>query len=162
MTENERPSGPKPTFASPGCLLIALVIGFGLGYFIGARSLPGALPWFFAFMFAFFFGALAFIFTGMTSRRDRGMVTETFVAIPPALVLSLKTAIAEANPPAHLRVSEVGKLDATLAELEETARLLKKQPRAGSDPAMQNRLEAIAADWLSPDELERWLVNNNF
>ena len=162
MTHNDNRPGPKFFPASPGCLLIALVFGFVLGYFIGARALPGALPWLFAFMFAFFFGALAFIFTGMTSRRDRGIVTETFVAIPAALVISLKNAIAEANPPSHLTVSQVGKLDAILAELEELARLLKKQPRAGQDPALQPRLEEIAAEWLTPDQLEHWLVSNNF
>ncbi len=162
MTQNNNRPGPKLSFAGPGCLLIALVFGFGLGYFIGARALPGALPWLFAFMFAFFFGALAFIFTGMTSRRDRGIVTETFVAIPASLVSSLKNAIAEANPPSHLTASEVGKLDAILAELEELARLLKKQPRAGQDPALPPRLEEIAAEWLTPDQLEHWLVNNNF
>lgn len=162
MTQKDNRPGLKQSFANPGCLLVALVVGFVLGYFIGARALPGALPWLFAFMFAFFFGALAFIFTGMTSRRDRGIVTETFVAIPAALVLSLKDAIAEANPPSHLSVSEVGKLDATLAELDELGRLLKKQPRAGQNPALQTKLEEIAAEWLTPDQMERWLVNNNF
>jgi hypothetical protein len=162
MTQNTKPAGPKRIPTGPGCLLIALLLGFGLGYIIGVRALPGYLPWFFAFMFAVFFGALAFIFTGMTTRRDRGLVTETFVAIPAALVFSLKAAIAEANPPSQLTTSQVGKLDAILAELEELGRLLKRQPRAGQDPGLPARLEQIAAEWLTPDQLERWMVNNNF
>ena len=162
MTQEDHRSRARLALANSGCLLVALVVGFGLGFFIGARALPGALPWLFAFMFAFFFGALAFIFTGMTSRRDRGIVTETFVAVPASMVFSLKAAIEEANPPTHLASYQVARLDATLAELEELARLLKRQPRAGSDPALPGRLEELAAQWLTSDQLERWLLNNNF
>lgn len=162
MTENNKPPRLKLAFANPGCLGVAVVVGFILGFFIGVRSLPGALPWFFAVMFAVFFGALAFIFTGMTSRRDRGTVTETIVAIPASMVFSLKAAIEQANPPAQLASYRVAELDAVLAELEELARLLKKQPRAGSDPALPAKLEEIADQWLTAEQQDQWFLSNIF
>lgn len=162
MTQNDKPQKIKLALANPGCLGIAILVGFILGFFIGAKALPGSLNWLFAVMFAVFFGALAFIFTGMTSRRDRGIVTETIVAIPASMVVSLKAAIEEANPPSQLASYRIAELDAVLAELQELARLLKKQPRAGSDPALSAKLEEIADQWLNSDQLDQWFLSNIF
>ncbi|MDB5078765.1 MAG: hypothetical protein JWP00_689 [Chloroflexi bacterium] len=140
---------------------VAILAGFLLGFFMGNRAMPGALPWLFGGMFSLFFGVLAFVFTGMTSRRDRGIVTETIEAIPASMVVSLKEAIEQANPPSHLASHQVAQLDTVLAELEDLARLLRKQPRAGADPALPAKLEEIAAQWLSADQQDEWISNNS-
>lgn len=161
MSQNNNRPRIKLTLANLGCLGVALLAGFIVGFFMGGRALPDGLNWLFGFMFAVFFGVLAFVFTGMTSRRDRGIVTETITAIPASMVHSLKAAIEQANPPSHLASFQVAELDAVLAELEELAHLLKKQPRAGTDPALPARLEEIAAQWLTADQIDQWFLSNN-
>ncbi len=142
-----------------GCMAVAVVVGFVLGLNAGGRVLPPSLNWVFAFSFAVFFAILAFLFTGMRVRRDRGVVSETFMAIPSDVPASLKQTIEEANPPAHLSSAEVGALDADLAELSEMANLLRRQPRAGTQPALKERIEELAQKWLDERSLDEWLTS---
>jgi hypothetical protein len=160
MQKNNRP-GIKLALANSGCLGVALLAGFIVGFFMGGRALPGSLNWLFAVMFAVFFGVLAFVFIGMTSRRDRGITNETITAVPASMVFSLKTAIEQAIPPSHLASFQIAQLDAILAELDDLAHLLKTKPRAGSDPALPAKLDEIAAQWLTADQIDQWLLSNN-
>ena len=142
---------------SLGCLTVAMVAGFVLGLNAGGKVLPSTLNWLFAFLFAAFFGVLAFVFTGMKLRRDRGVVTDIILAIPASTVVSLKRAIEVANPAAHLAPSQIAVLDADLTELANLARLLQKQPKAGANPALKARLEELASNWLHDEALMEWL-----
>lgn len=140
-----------------GCLGVAMLAGFVLGLNAGRQVVPPTLSWIFAISFALFFGIIAFVFTGMQLRRDRGVVSETFMAIPTGMARSLKQAIEEANPPSHLELARLSQLDADMAELDELADLLRRQPRAGIQPAIKERLEELAAKWLDDEALRSWL-----
>ncbi len=150
-------AGLKPSVTGIGCMGLAVVVGFALGFNAGGSVLPAGLNWLFGGLFGLFFGTLAFVFTGMGMRRDRGVVTETIMAIPGELVVSLRLAIEQANPVAQLDTVRVGRLDATLAELDELARLLLRQPRAGTNPLVKARLEELAKEWLDERALQEWL-----
>ncbi len=137
----------------------AVAVGFGLGITAGGRVLPVELNWLFAGLFGLFFGTLAFVFTGMKVRRDRGVVSETFMVIPSRVAGSLKLCIQEANQPTYLSLLQISKLDSDMAELDELEKLLKLQPKAGTNPALKARLEELAAEWLDYDKLEAWLTS---
>ncbi len=136
---------------------MAAILGLLLGLNAGGQALPVEFKWGFGLAFALFFGVLAFVFTGMGVRRESGGVSETFLAVPPVAPATLRTAIETANPPQLLTPAEIGLLDATLAELEDMTRLLKKNPRSGTQPEIKDRLEQIAARWLSQAEVDAWL-----
>ena len=155
----ERDNGQRVSLVGMGCLVVALVVGFVIGLNAGGKMLPGGLNWVFAGMFALFFGILAAVFTGMGLRRERGVVSDTIMAIPSRVAVSLKEAIERANPPAQLETTRIGRLDATLAELEELGSLLRRQPRAGTNPAVKARLEEIAMEWLDEESLQEWLAS---
>ena len=144
--------------AGLGCMSLAIGGGFVLGLNAGGRVLPVPLNWLFALMFGAFFGVLAFVFTGMKVRRDRGVITETIMTIPAHYAASLKQAIERANPPAHLAPGDISALDADLTELANLARLLQSQPRAGTQPPLKARLEELALKWLDEDSLNDWLA----
>ncbi|HEX2915206.1 MAG TPA: hypothetical protein VH186_30860 [Chloroflexia bacterium] len=146
-----------PRLAGFGCMAIAALLGFVLGLNAGGRVLPSALNWLFAVLFALFFAVLAFVFTGMTVRRDRGVTSETILAIPPLIPSSLKEAIIANKPPSQLEIARIADLDAIIAELEELTLLLQRDPRAGTSYAIKRRLEEIAAKWLDDDALSAWL-----
>ncbi len=147
----------RPSLAGAGCLVVALAVGFFLGFNAGGQLLPPGLNWLFGIMFAMFFGVLAFIFTGIGGRRERGVVSETFLAIPFSTVVSLRKAVENSNPVTQLDTARVAALDAVLAELDELAILLKRQPRAGTNPALKTRLEEIATSWLDEERQRAWL-----
>jgi hypothetical protein len=136
------------------CLGMLLAVGMGIGLSASGQVLPVEYRLVFGLVFAVFCGVLGTILVGLGLRYERRVMPQ--VIIPGGLVEALALAIESANLPAHLEIAQVGRLDATLAELKELAEQLRKQPRVGIDPAIQDRLEELALEWLGEEGWQEW------